>query len=272
MNAKQILVVFVANGMALAQQPPPKPAQPLMSLPTISVQFAGGTLADYVQALKEAAPNFNIMMIVPEAKEIRVPALKLDSVGYYPALRVLQGDYRVEDGTTVKLLVNDLGGPRDGENASPVYKIWSERAEVRKPPAQVRVWNIGELIGADRKADDVLTAVETAVGLLSGYEPAKIRYHAETALLVASGEEEQLRAIDRVIAGIQEGRRKPGDGVVTQNRLLEAIDKLKETNASRDAVQTLQSLGELLQEKNQAATPNKPGPTRKEDSKKNTAP
>jgi hypothetical protein len=184
-----------------------KPVEALVSLPTVSLQFAGGSLSDYVKALKEATPNFNIVLAVSEAKDIRLPAIKLDAVSFYPALRLLQGEYRLDDGTIIKLLVNDMGGPREGETANPVYKIWSERQEARKPSPQVQVWNIGELIGPDRKAEDVLTAVETAVGLLPNQDKAKIRYHAETTLVVACGEQDQLIAIERVVDGIRQGVR-----------------------------------------------------------------
>lgn len=213
MNARRFLLIGAILGGSMIGsnwargQNEATPAQSPVSLPTVSLQFAGGSLADYVKALKEATPNFNIVLAVPEAKDIRLPAFKLDSVSFYPALRLLQGDYRLDDGTTIRLLVNDMGGPREGETANPVYKIWGERQETRKPPAQVRVWNIGALIGPERKAEDVLTAVETAVGLLPCQENAKIRYHAETSLVVACGEEAQLLAIERVVDGIRQGVR-----------------------------------------------------------------
>ncbi len=250
MNARLMIMVLVLNAVtfgaaqALAQQPPPKPAAPLAPQPTVSIQFPGGSLADYVKALKDGAPTFNIVMLVPEAREIKLPPIKLDSVAFGPAVGLLSGEHPLGD-SVVKILVNDLGGPLGSDDPGSVYKIWSERRELHRPPAQVRVWSIGELLGPDRKADDVLTAVETAVGLLEGYPPAKIRYHAETNLIVASGEEEQLHAIDRVVNGIRLGQRMPGErhsDMDTDRIMSELLEWMSKSNAPPEVMKTWSSL------------------------------
>jgi hypothetical protein len=262
MNGKQILIAFCLGGMtfwsqnALAQQSPATPAQtpPLPTPPTATLQFPGGNLFDYTKAMKEAAPAINIALLVPEAKEIRVPPLRLDAVAFSPALELLQGKYRIEDGSVVHLNVQQLdGSPRDVAGTTGVFKITTERAEKLKPPAQVRVWNIGELLGPDRKAQDVLTAVETAVGLLEDYEPAKIRYHAETKLIVASGEEEQLRAIDRVIIGVRQSGRKPGDerSEETKAKVQNWIESLKQNKASPESIERWEWVQRELVDKEQ---------------------
>lgn len=261
MNGNSIVIAFFLGGMtlglpgALAQQSPtPAQGPPHPTLPTMTLQFQGGSLSDYAKAIKEAAPAINIALLAPEAKEIRVPPLKLDAVAYGPALELLQGDYRLEDGSEVHLKVGHLSGsPRDVTGASGLFKITTERTQKRKPPAQVRVWNISELIVPGNKAQDVLTAVETAVGLLEEYEPAKIRYHAETNLILASGEEEQLRAIDRVIIGVRQSARKPGDARSEEAnaKVQHWIESLKQNKALPELIERWEWVQKELMEKEQ---------------------
>lgn len=212
---------------------------------TLSLKFSGGSLADYVKALKEAAPDLNVIIAVPEARDIKVPAIQLESVSPGSAIGLLQGTYPLNDGTPINLFIQDWGGS-PAESAARVYKIWTNPREMARPPADVRVWSIGDLFLGDRKAEQILTAIETAVGLLKGYPEAQIRYHADTTLVVASGDPDQLRTIDRVVDGIRRGMKESGHtrGDEQSGKLSELIQSLKESASRPDANISLHQTGQ----------------------------
>jgi len=255
MNAKYRLLMFVFGSLLcrpIVAQAPNEPSSAPAPAPTVSVQFPGGSLEDYVNTLRSAAPGFSVVVTVPESRDIKIPAIKLDSVSFAPAVRLLEGEYQLGDGNSVQLFISDLGGQLGDNHPARVYKIWRERQHIHRAPTQVRVWNIGGLIGSDRKAEDILTAVETAVGLLEGYADAKIRYHAETNLIVASGEEEQLRAIDRVIVGLHESRKSPDERrseAQTKESLRDLLESLSEGKAPPEALKHFGDLQQDLQDK-----------------------
>ncbi len=196
--ALQSSVVF-GEGPIQGQE---KPASP--DRVTVNLQFPGGTLAEYVKALQRLSPNINIIVASSDAGEIKLPAIKLDSVAPKVAVELVRGDYQITSDAIAHVWVDVWDAPGRATTGS-VFRIRTQVDKARSS-VQVRVWNIGDLLGADRQPDGVLTAVETAVGLLDWISrPATIRYHEDTKLLVASGEHEQLQAIDRVVDGIRSG-------------------------------------------------------------------
>jgi chromosome segregation ATPase len=67
------------------------------------------------------------------------------------------------------------------------------------------VMDISGLLEGQTKPADVLTAFETALEMLKGeYQPAQIRFHEATGLLIARGHPEQIGTIQRVVQQLNE--------------------------------------------------------------------
>jgi hypothetical protein len=214
---------------AAAQHAEQAPAKSTPSpQPTINLQFPGGTLDEYLKALQTAAGKINLIVEAPEAQAIRVPSVQLESVTVRAALGLLTGLHKLADGTNVQVTLEEFGEIKGDDRVIPVLRLRTQPWGIQLgSPPEVRVWNIGDLLADKKKPEGVLTAVETAVGLLdSDHRPAQIRYHEDTTLLVVSGNSEQLNAIDRVVGGIREG--------VKRERAAAAA-----TSSSRDAIADL---------------------------------
>ncbi len=197
-------LLAVAGNPGLAQSPDAnKPGSAMQRPNPINLQFGGGSLSEYVQALRSAMPMVNVVITTEAAGQIKFPPIKLDSVDLVAAIELMEGEYTLPDQQPVHVQVRGYGS-FTGESA-PVFKV-STVPIGKRAHREVSVWNIGDLLHGERKPDSVLTAVETGVGLLNqSSAKADIRYHEETSLLVASGDPEQLTAIDRVIDRIRQG-------------------------------------------------------------------
>ena len=206
MKAPNSLLVAL-TGVALVWCPPVRAEPPQLrpeskSPPVISVQFPGGTLAEYLEAIRNAAGGANVVLAAPEARKVSLPSIRLNSVAVGAAVRVVAGEVRV-DGLSLRIHVEEIGPSDEGEQ--PIYRVSAVR-QGRPPSTDVMVWTLAGLLTEETKAEDVLTAIETSVGLLGEkYEPAQVRFHEATGLLLACGEHQQLAAIDNVVDGLRNG-------------------------------------------------------------------
>lgn len=180
----------------------------------IDLDFPGGSLAEYVAAVRQAGGNANIVMM-HEAQGIEIPAVQLKQVTIGAALGLVRGEFQPDDQTMLRIQLDEIGPW--GADEQPVYRI---SASVHRPrrhaPTEARVWSVADLLAAEIKAEDILTAVETAVELLAkAMEPAEIRFHEPTGLIIARGHPDQMRAIEEVIdqlRGTVEMRREAQEG------------------------------------------------------------
>ena len=76
-----LLSAFAATGTT-AQSPP---ANPL-----IDVRFPGGTATKYIEAIRKAAGDINVL-VAPEAVKIQMPPVTLSKVSVAAALNLLDG-------------------------------------------------------------------------------------------------------------------------------------------------------------------------------------
>lgn len=228
-------LLFCLPHGALGDEKQPKPPSPAGAT-GINLKFPGGSLADYIKALREASPGLNVLVTVPEAREIQVPPIHLESVSASSAIGLIKGYQSLADGTSLSIYIEAFGGP-PAEDASAVYKVFSVQDAKVPRHIEVRVWSIGDLIADGRTAQQILTAIETAVGLLKGYPDAQIRYHADTTLVVASGAPEQTQTIDRVVDGIRHGQIPPAPPSPEDraSNLDDLIQSLKESTSGPDA-------------------------------------
>ena len=163
----------------------------------IDLTFPGGTVAEYVEVIRAVVREVNIV-VAPEVTECTVPPMELKSISVSSAVQLVEADVETAQ-AVIEVRVEEIPPGIDGEK--PIFRILSRRRNPFSTSApEVRVWSMAGLVGAGFKAEDVLTAVETAVELLHDDDPpASIRFHEATSLLIVSGSGLQLEAIDSVI-------------------------------------------------------------------------
>jgi hypothetical protein len=171
----------------------------------IDLSFPGGTAAEYVAALRKTSAPVNVV-VLNDISPVRVPPMTLKRVEIAAAVSLLDGMPDVVDAPTIYLEVNQ---PAAAEGASTdVFTIQARARSMRRAArgeAQTMVVSVRDLLEEHVKVDDLLTAVETALEQLrSEYQPADVKFHEATGLLICRGQPGQTNAIEQVIAQLQD--------------------------------------------------------------------
>lgn len=174
----------------------------------VNVDFAGGNALEYIEALRAAGGDVNIVVDSPQAVAgVPMAAVKLASVNLNAALDLLKNrDGQSPDGRNVMLVVR-IREPdraeRKGHFGNPLYQVSCEfygSANDDSVEEISGVWTVADLLASQMESSDMLTAIETALDLFSdGAKPPEMRFHEPTGLLIARGEVEQLEVIDNII-------------------------------------------------------------------------
>lgn len=190
--------------------------------PIVDINFRGGTLSEFVEAIQAAAhpEPFNVM-IPREAADIPMPPVAMRQVSAEAAIRTAA--FGRQSGTDEMITIVEVSrGITDG---APVFAVNFRRftsGQRGQAPAQteppvettVEVFSLSELIrpelirplpddsaGVTIKPETILSAIESAVAI-SGEreaEAATIRFHEESGMLLVRGTHQQVFAIDRIL-------------------------------------------------------------------------
>lgn len=208
--AAAALAIVVAAPLAPAQN-----AEPAERVSTISVEFKGGTLKDYVLNLRKAAADDPVNIVLSGEADIELPSITLKGVAVEAAVSLLE-HLELPDR---KISVSSTG--RAG--AAPVFVIRSFKpvrvASGGKPPgdgadeADLAVFSLRSLLevppgtpnapGAKSDATSLLTAVQTALTMGGGDQPPEMKFHPESGVLVVRGSHDQTGAVQRLIGAMQ---------------------------------------------------------------------
>jgi len=156
--------------------------------PSVTVEFGGGSLAEYVAAVRAAQPAANIVYTA-EAEKFPVPAVLLRDAQIFEAAGLLNR-LRIEGSSRLNV-----------ESEGQVFAISVVNTGPRAGGAQTAVWSLRELLVSGIKPEDLLSAIDTAVQVGGGN--VSIKYHRETALLIARGSGSDLSAIDAVLGSLR---------------------------------------------------------------------
>ena len=182
--------LFFAAGPASALSAGSSPAD------VVTVDFRGGTLVGYVEAIRQATDGANIVVTGVDAQAIPVGAIRLDDVSVESALRAVEQTYPVDDREWVDVRLQTVGPPN--QPGKPVYRLGAVRSSVK-------VWNVLDMFVSKVKPADVLTAVDAAVELvMENDQPARVRFHESTGVLIATGSPRQVNAIEDVIVKLRD--------------------------------------------------------------------
>ncbi len=236
------LLVIVLTGLSwsswaaaepAAAAPPPAPGE------LLDLDFPGGTLGDYVEALRQVAVDVNVVLATPEVRDLPVPPIRLNSVAVGAAVRVVEGEIHLDGRSGLVIVANEI--QVTGPNQKPVFRISTHRRG-RPSSAEVHVWSVAALLSQDVKAEAILTAVETSLELMGGeHAQSQVRFHQDTGVLIAYGERQHLSAIDHVVDGMHEAaaERKAADRMAAESqRQSQQLHDLKKKCVSLEKART----------------------------------
>lgn len=196
-------------GAAPAAVPAPQEPQ----APRIHLEFAGGTLADLLVDLCKVEPGLNLVGSAL-CSEVVVPRLSMTDVTVFALLRAVA---QVADPEyVVKVDMESRNG------GSPIYSIVAERRsrpvgppgrQISGPGAtpRIAVFTLAKLTdgGGDPaiaiKPETILSAL-TAGTQGTPLKAPSLRYHQESGLLFAFGDEEQLQYVQQVLRNLEDGQ------------------------------------------------------------------
>ncbi len=236
---QQILIVLTVLGLLASATASPE-GSPFEDGPTlINVEFSGGSAAEFIRMLQRVAGDELNVISAPEVAEVTIPELVLRRVSPSSAVLLLDGRTMERPGRVVRLDVSSL--PRvSGER--PTFQVNAQvRTSTRGEIANV--WTIRGLIDSGFSSDSVLSAIETALDALGSATKLDVRFHEDTGLLIAMGDEGQRGTIDMVVERLR-------DSIEVEQEIKQAQLELafrEELTALRAEIMHLQTINEQLQ-------------------------
>jgi hypothetical protein len=197
----------------------PGPAQP-GELTRFDLDFPGGTPQQLVKAIEKAMGRPLNAIVPDEFADIKLPALKMNSVNANQLFQALeQSSHKAQAVTTgnhyggggfgqTYQIVNTGYGFRPGPGNTSDDTIWYFYVErPTLPPASqtgkvCRFYSLAPYLDKHLTVDDITTAIETGWKMLGDSAPAHISFHKDTKLLIAVGEPSKLETIDAVLKAL----------------------------------------------------------------------
>lgn len=201
---------------------------------SITVKFEGGTVSSYVKAVQAAAAKepFNVV-VGPGCESITLRPIELNMVSVSTAMKAMQF---ATDTTTGDLRIGNVS---TNSNEAPTFAV--NAYNTSHPPTQsdLDVLSIAQLTrptvdGVSRqdlaiKADVVLSAIEMAMP--TNEEPARIKYHEDSQLLIIQGSPLATNAVQMVIKTMLEDQRhRLGDAGVSLRQMIESKARVERAN------------------------------------------
>jgi hypothetical protein len=180
---------------------------------TISIDFRGGSLEQFVDAICRAGKNINILLSSAGSK-INLPPMKLHNAGVEAALQaagqIVTSDYRIQ----VRPYHSGVGEPVYSVAVQEISQVVTQ-AGFAPSSRQVRVFSLkvitepipaaGDAPGSHIKVETVLTAIDTGLSVLSTERAdpaAKVRFHVDSGLLFVEGNAAQLSLVEQVLSNL----------------------------------------------------------------------
>ncbi len=177
------------------------PDEPFETVSLLDLNFAGGTLGQLVDALKQERPRANIMLI-GEAGAMKIPPFEV--FGVTPAGAILVAKNIADAGRDIQL---DTVRARDGSAPTTLVSVKRVSADDFMPPAWAnpsQAWNLRRWLGDDEQRI-AATFAAIQVGLDTfGTQAVLLKYHEPTGVLMARGSEAQIDFIESIIIAASE--------------------------------------------------------------------
>jgi hypothetical protein len=189
-------------------------------LTKFSIDFPGGTPKELITAIQNATGKPLNVIIPPEFADMKLPALKMNSVNADQLFHALRSASARTEGYVVGRSPSPgLGSFRSYQQKITGYSfatdgpinddaIWYFHVEsVPTHEASLekvsRFYALTPYLESGLKVDDITTAVETAWKMAGEKSPPDISFHKDTKLLIAVGEPEKLQTIDSVLQALK---------------------------------------------------------------------
>jgi len=193
------LAVALAAGTALAQ--------PSMHAPVITLDWPGGTVGTYVEALRNASREAVVNVVLDaEVSSWDVGPMRLTGVTALQALQAGAAAARFEGGGRVAVEDQSTRGGDPGAGFAVLSIVRPGRAE---RPTDLGVLPLRSLVetlpseegSAGATVEAVLSAIEAGLNLADADgRPAQLQFHPASYLLMVQGDGSELEAASRIVS------------------------------------------------------------------------
>jgi hypothetical protein len=166
----------------------------------ITVDFQGGSLADFVRHLQKESGARNILLRGPSDR-FEIKPVEFKAVTPMSILTAFSGAEQVlQSGERMRLNVENRAGILLVEVLPDTRMVHQQQN-----PMRTASWSLASMRGHGRlTSDQILTAIEAAVEVSGGGDSTNLRFHEETSLLIVSGGSDTLQTITSVLGQLQQ--------------------------------------------------------------------
>ena len=197
--------------------PYPPPAE---TGPRFDIDFNGGTPQQLIDAIKVQA-KIHVNAVIPtDCADYIYPALKMKDVTVPELFQALQssslrtvrwvtGSYTEPSGQIREQyqMTSETAGFKNVGNVW--YFAWQRQPKGDTKPKICRFYQLEPYL-KNRKVEDITTAVTTGWKMLGATNLPDLKFHQETQMLIAVGDEDLLKLIDNVLAQLRPDSVKTG--------------------------------------------------------------
>lgn len=238
----------------------------------VSVEFGGGSIREFVEALKRGSARPINVVMPGEASEMTLPAISLKNVPVLSALRSLEFVFTPEGSQNQPFKVSTIEktGP-----AEPVYVLQMlPRYQGLSEPIDTRSFSVRDLLssgpeeGAGMSLEQVVQSIEAALSLdaevttgRAPRPPAKVVVHRESNLVLVKGLSRQVDVAGEVVeklgrdVAMRRKEAKPGSVFEEELGRLRKEREVNIKDLERISEETKSRLGSLAQRRKDAAQP-----------------
>jgi hypothetical protein len=235
-----VLAALLATSAAVAQEHPgklpvkeaaqpsptatpvmPQPPRPDVG-PVLTIDFPGGTVGQYIEALRHASSQPVNIVVPPRASKANMAPVSLKTVSLIDALGAVLAvaDIPADEDWGVRPLwqISSMGvSPATaGGDSVPGFAILVQtRSRSVITPAgpqfmgaphnpRTTVYSIRALLDSGMKPEAVITAIGAVLSMDKQAEAPEIKFHEESGLLILRATPEQTDSAEQVIARLQE--------------------------------------------------------------------
>ncbi len=203
---------------------------------TFDLKFPGGTVEEYVEAIRDTVNDVNIV-VMPEATELYLEPFDLHQVDLYAAINLLQGLSEKTTSKTVTIIteLTEAWSTTAKDIIVVQAKVHEHSVSIPKTHLVISVSDLFQEDGFTH--EDMATAIETAMSISSDiYDEPDVRFHEETGLIIARGHPDQMATIEQVIDQLREGiiRRQQQQALANNAENQNAIRNLEMAIHKRD--------------------------------------
>jgi hypothetical protein len=201
--------------MAVPLQPPRPDGGPVLS-----IDFPGGTVGQYIDALRHSSSQPVNIVLPPRAAKANMAPVLLKTVTVIDALNAVLAvaDIPADEDWAVRPLANlsPSGMPAVPGESVPGFAVL---VQTRNRPVmttagpqfmgmpsspRTTVYSIRSLLDSGMKPESVITAVGAVLSMDKQAEAPEIKFHEESGLLILRATPEQTDSAEQVIARLQE--------------------------------------------------------------------